>query len=87
VVCFADSRRSIRYIVLEHSSDLTYAQWETKCQAKGGTLASIRDGEEQASVETAMRGTKRGSALTGMKRKTVHNKTFVDTYGYVITYG
>ena len=79
--------RGIEYFILKDAREQTYSYWSQRCEAKGGHIASIRDGKEQAAAEKAMRSAKRVSVLTGMKRKFKHSKTFIDIFGHVISYG
>ena len=48
-------------------STLSSAQWQAKCAAKGGRLASINNAQEQAAAAVVIRAGGR-TALTGMKR-------------------
>ena len=76
----------LKFIILESSKSLSYAQWDTKCQDKGGNLASVNNAKQQAKALKALRGTKRHSVLTGMKRKDAHSKTFVDAIGQKVRF-
>ena len=73
---------------IQEGATQTYEQWEAKCKAIGGRLASINDAMEQKMAEDALKRAKVNGegALTATKRIAPNADIFVNGDGTPVCY-
>lgn len=76
------------FMVIANSKVLKIAEWEKRCAAQDGRLASINNAEDQKAAEAVLKKTKIDShaILIAFHRNSKQSKQFVNAKGRAISF-